>query len=51
MKYKLNVLASLIGCAIIFDIKEKDSDKKHVQEFMNKIDRYEMVTHHLLENN
>jgi len=51
MKYKLNVLTSLIGCAIIFDLKEKENDKKYLREFINKIDKYETVTHNLLENN
>lgn len=40
MKYKLTVLTSLIGCAIIFDLKEKENDKKHLKEFVNKIDKY-----------
>lgn len=51
MKYKLTVLTSLIGCAIIFDLKEKENDKKHIKEFVNKIDKYESITHNLLENN
>jgi hypothetical protein len=40
MKYKLNALTSLIGCAIIFDLKEKEKDKKCLREFINKIDKY-----------
>jgi hypothetical protein len=51
MKYKLTILTSLIGCAIIFDMKEKENDKKCLKEFLNKIDKYENLTHNLLENN
>jgi hypothetical protein len=51
MKYKLTILTSLIGCAIIFDLKEKENDKKNIKEFMNKIDKYETITHNILENN
>lgn len=40
MKYKLTILTSLIGCAIIFDLKEKENDKTNIKEFMNKIDKY-----------
>lgn len=31
LKYKLTVLTSLIGCAIIFDIKEKENDQLHLR--------------------
>lgn len=48
MKYKLTILTSLIGCAIIFDMKEKENDKKCLKEFLNKIDKYENLTHNLL---
>lgn len=51
MKYKLNVLTSLIGCAIIFDVHEKEKDKKHLKEILNKIDKYEHITNHRMDNN
>ncbi len=51
MKYKLTVLTSLIGCAIIFDLKEKENDKNHLKQFVNKIDKYQTITHNILENN
>lgn len=47
----MTILTSLIGCAIIFDLKEKDHDKATLKEFMNKIDKYETITHNILENN
>jgi hypothetical protein len=50
-RYKLTILTSLIGCAIIFDLKEKDNDKASLKEFINKIDKYETITHNILENN
>jgi len=31
MKYKINILTSLIGCAIIFDLKEKENDNKYLK--------------------
>jgi hypothetical protein len=43
LKYKLNVLTSLIGCAIIFDINAKDKDKKCINEVLNRIDKFEYL--------
>ncbi len=50
-RYKLTVLTSLIGCAIIFDLKEKDRDKASLKEFINRIDNYHTITHNILANN
>ena len=51
LKYKLNVLTSLIGCAIIFDVHEKEADKKNMKEILNKIDKYEHLTHNRMDDN
>lgn len=31
MKYKINALTSLIGCAVIFDVQGKDKDKIYLR--------------------
>jgi hypothetical protein len=51
MKYKINALTSLIGCAVIFDVEGKDRDKSYLKEILNQIDSYENLTHNRMDNN
>ena len=51
MKYKINALTSLIGCAVIFDVEGKDKDKIYLKELLNQIDSYANLTHNRMDNN
>ena len=49
MKEKLKAMTSLIGCAIIFDMNQKDRDKQAIREFMNRLNHNQWLAHNLLD--